>query len=899
MDTDHISDSAVSPELSGNGNAVEREDSRVEWGDLTPEVRKVMKMTRRLVIGIGGVGFEGTLALAYGMSERNMRFGVPDGRTRNVIDAVVMDSFDENVDPAKSPEAEFLYKEMGAHACHVSLATEDREEFRRRGIEDRLTPGLPDKGDRFGNQAVPKVGVSKYAVVRKLPIRDEQHTVQNPRALIKEVIGKWKDPTNPNACRRERDIYIDLIAGMSGGTGPAILAVYADTLRALKEVFGEDSGHTFRPRFFLLSGEPFKLDKTKGDQKKRDFNSLVTAIYLNSLAFDERVALPDGEELPVSYFPNPVYILDGQSTSTKVPEGGAYQPIRMAAKYLMAEITRINGSKTGEALSSIRAAVENPDNGTGGRALRKFAALGVCETLPHAKSKDAKEDEKGAPPVIMEMNKRKELFSRTVGLDELDLNTQANVDAAVSEVMPRSEDFVAQLLHQVETAFGNFPIEASNILIRRQEKEAGSKARQAVQRMRDTYFPASDGQIEECIRTEANSMCARLGQCLGRICCSEGLFAERAMLLALLGSISAFSQKCNEEIDKLRRGRTTTIDPQMSAALKNVQDKSIAIPWLIGREKAVVELNSSVDDFVERLQNKFRSLRMEKIFELLKNILLPQLKRALTQPVQENDRLGRIAIQALNAIKPAHDPARTGATAMDHVITVNPQWAENPDQMRDQLPEFSEKEFDRLIRSIHLTAADMDILSKITPDVAEAVCEWAQPFYIDTGGSMMTVDEQTRRQEKNANIAILSVPQDFVAKTDPKTGEVTELRGIKAPADFRPTRAAGSNRVVAIKERHDLSPFARAYFVDTLRAFMKLSSAEREEFFIQKGDMEKMLPPFAEELAKREMIKDKTGSVVDCAGCHLKFYRPQSDTVSTCCPGCRNLPQTQQAGKTV
>lgn len=140
-----------------------------------------------------------------------------------------------------------------------------------------------------------------------------------------------------------------------------------------------------------------------------------------------------------------------------------------------------------------------------------------------------------------------------------------------------------------------------------------------------------------------------------------------------------------------------------------------------------------------------------------------------------------------------------------------------------------------------------------------------------------------------------------------KSGKAVALKGVPVPQGFTAVPVATAGKVMGIKEVHGVSPLEREYFVEGFEKLLRLKPADREKFFTQKGDMERMLPPFAQALAEAKLKKNNKGKIVECSGCKLSFYRPpvsstapknrismepapvsKEEETAYCCDGCRS-----------
>lgn len=201
----------------------------------------------------------------------------------------------------------------------------------------------------------------------------------------------------------------------------------------------------------------------------------------------------------------------------------------------------------------------------------------------------------------------------------------------------------------------------------------------------------------------------------------------------------------------------------------------------------------------------------------------------------------------------------TVTTPFDVKVPVELSYTVDADALRGGLTDWSEADMMRVARSVHLEEGDINLLARLSEGsdgaaVLSAMTKLSTP--------LMQVAQPGLKTPGMKEVKQVTVPtaQQLELGVD---GEIKNPGGLPIPRGFTAFPVAADGRYLLTQERHAIDPLAIRYFFTALQKFLHLPQAEREKFFTVRGDMERMLPPFATHLAQMEFeAAGRRGNIV-------------------------------------
>jgi hypothetical protein len=842
------------------------QNDRLAHENCAPEIQQNVGDIRRLVIGVGGVGIHAIIAMGYGLQDQGMGFGEArrHKKSNTVVEAVVMDSAENEIDPNNPKSTGPTLARLGVVTVPLTVLNFDGE-FIRSDLPQQVT-GTPPKQDVAGRAADRRAGEIAYSLIRRYPSDVELTNGQprNPVEVIKQLVERWNAGTRLVGGK----VYLDVINGASGGTGSCARMVFADAMKVLADILGEE--RTIIGNIYTMTGESIDKEDPQ-DADRRAANAAAYQMCRNEDAWMHGTTFPNGDYAKGE--PDFEFIVDGSSPNTASIK--PYDPASVIAKVLTADIA--DTMSTASSRSNKRSAVKKKMAELTGEAssehkpLGKFGSVGASEVIPERHH------------VILERDKRRFLFNKTVGLEELSPEQGQVLLRAAASILP------ADLLKRLEDQIHTPTLSEDKIYKEGQEANVGEYAETAVRNYLQTTLPSLRGksitEVQQLLETAFENLAKESQQILAK----HGVNAENIFVRYLLEQLYGLKAYCEEQMALVADKLKTELQPGIDVHKAALHGRDI--PWFLGRKAALLAVKNDVQVLVTHMNTLGEAQRDKRIHEQLLQNFIPQMAKILEDLVHQSNGRLRAAQQVSASIVERFSPEETGKTNNDIVIGGEedfvPDWKEDPETLREKITGYSVAELQAFVESIRLTPEDTRFLSLITAQDTGKQRMKSVPLYRPS-----PFLDQMQGQQKIKRSSAPARAVEIIGKDGQP-----ELREIPTPFDKEPDINPESNRVLAIQEIHGLKALHRQYFVRGLRFMLSQPPKAREAFFTRKGQMEQVLSPHATDLAKEElMLAGNNGEICSCVGCNLDFYRPVSQIPQVaegeekpgyCCEGCR------------
>lgn len=781
--------------------------------DLSPHAPR----TPVLVIGVGGTGKQALVGLTQAMDATGLGYDQPSPRTNRFISAIFMDGDLNETDQRserENPESNHL-RRAGVHMVPLNVPNFDGV-LKRVGLNAKLTPDFPSATDIEGCKGDGRVGVTRYSLLRSGEIGD---SVVNPVKAMTEVVRSWKAVSS--GIDMGPQVQLVVVMGMHGGTGPAGLAIAADAVSVMKSLL---PGKDISTNIVMMSGESAQISSSMGsdgNERKRDYNSLVTGMRANDMTQRGGVELPDGTF--IEGVPQWITIINAQSDERSVDtnEDGHYQPAKQAAKALIAGVT---GRHTGSARSNIEVEIPQPDRDASGRSLKRFSWVGAAEAQPKP-SRQA-----------MALIKKRSFFYGATGLGEPKQDAvngelpQLGFEAAINEIL---EDGDIPTLSRAEL----------------EPDQAANNVGNAVSTL-ELHIVQLKADIRRKTTTKWNKTITDL------FTKAEGLLSRYGISTAL-----KYAEDCRVGAENLLKAIKAELEAQRSTvdSYRSIVDKkrgtiqSLGTPSVIPIKRGMDErrIRSAVEELSSVAQRYIAEVARLEILERL-NVAIEKGMLVNARTLKENmDTIWENATSVYESIS-AEPIGYT--TPFDIPVDVDMNFTGNPVDLRTQMGEWSFDEMETVARGIGLEASDYDLVEKLRGriDVMEALVRRSAPLKRTMPGR----NDKHLRKVREVTVPVgsseklrINVDGEIVSNGS-EGSQVT-------PDKFRAWATTVDGGYVVSQEVHGGELLEDPYFFECMREFLKLSRSERMKFFLTEGEHDRLLLPFAHRLA--EMQQEEQG----------------------------------------
>lgn len=411
---------------------------------------------RHLFIFVGGSGLETLDAMSPVLKANKIRFGDESlADSRGIVPyAIFVDTNTQETrmvraaDDLSDEEKQRLEKEgrllrdvqgMGVETCDLYEKQDTlMAKLRRLRISLKsLTTGSDISPDSHGAKTDPRISRLLYLARRK------EKSNSNPVHLAREIAEGWRDPHKKPL---DNTVFLTVVGGGHGGTGPLALPLMVDIRRALEDVLSGTKSSLVSERFTMTAESAGWDDSVKQDryeQRHRMLNTAMTVIAANHAHLSGKYAMTPTESVDMGFKRSQKhyeFIVGGDNGSHHVhKEGGHYEPTRVIGKFLASRLI------TTDPTSGLRAGVDkyletgrNPKTCVLGEA-RTFSSLGVSELVPDPERKVLSKAKKQLlfaeacgvtiPPEVLQ-------YVESTSLVQSNADKQADIQAKISVLFP-------------------------------------------------------------------------------------------------------------------------------------------------------------------------------------------------------------------------------------------------------------------------------------------------------------------------------------------------------------------------------------------------------------------------------------------------------------------------------
>lgn len=574
------------------------------------------------------------------------------------------------------------------------------------------------------------------------------------------------------------------------------------------------------------------------------------------------------------------FLVNGRNPHRTVPvDGGHYVPVRQVAKHLASRVLGLDMTASGRS----NARIERYETTEGHKAPNEpraiLSALGVSEVVPYPDRAE------------LTAEKRKKLSAAIFGLHEAN---QQEVQNMLQLLIP--ENLLRSVLDSAEA-----PQLLPDQLGQREEIKTVADAE--AQKFEGDLKTALGAQIRKSLVEMRDQMNKDLNDKIKQLKRTEGLASTVAFLERFLTELDGVSGKAATMMDQECSKETLNdLKAEIENKLKKIRRFSIPTFNLLGRRDNALQRLEELKNGLAEMYTRYAAMTRDNVY--LKNLdqrFLNHVREECKTLLEQANREYGEASMLHRDIKP--DPKDAALqTPFDLQVPVNMDITDDPLVLREnELGDgaWTKAQMLRLVESIRVNAADIDLIAKLTPDVLSASAKLSYPLThsVALGGS----------NNATTTISIASVPAESrkAAEKIPVPDEASRL----------PVGEEGPYLVT--QEFHGISMLDDAYARECLDALLetpptldgarKLKEASqndpeaklllnRDGQFTFKDQATKLLPPIFKALADRKFREagDKGDVVESCPGsdCGVAFYRSalEEEQNVTHCPGCRRIP---------
>lgn len=787
--------------------------------DLTP--RKAV-----IVVGAGGTGAKCVTEVARALEAMGEKFGKPIGETGAIVHALVIDG-DEKTwkETDDNPDAAVLNR-SGAIGLHL-FDNQQPEFIRRHNLADIATPELHSAADPQGCNADPRSSRIRY-----LAQRSSADAKKNPR-LVFEDIARSLINLNSGVSLGEV-VEIVFVGGMHGGTGPVALDAAADARAIFDNYLGQGaSTRAIRTFAYMMTSESAELDRAMGSNPvqtaKRRRNAAVTGMRFDEATVTGGVTLMDGLEridgVPIQY----LHTVNGRSGDRAVNDH--YAPIRMVARVIVSQILERGGVDS--AVSNVELGILEPEQEMK-RLPKNRIAMGLSELMANP--------DRGALRYLKQVT----ALNEATGVDTVDETemkarlAQMNIGGMLTESTRSVEEQKPSI---EESEFGDVKLAKANV------------ARVVAE------FKGSLPAYKTALR---GSVSAPLKAVWTAVETASNDLQNQKKVGTLVATMDAAAQSLAEEVARLQgliesaREEVKTQENLLDQATERIQN--VEFPrffWSESDKNGVRAVYRTVIAAADRLASAVERLTAAEA--MLATI---QRERGLAASISGLKLLAHEIKDTVLEVRDGLKPEGSVVSPFDLQVPVATPDFTGVGKTLDP-GDYTIESLTALVEGVHLSGMEADLRPYLRDTKVQAeLAKRAAPLII-APSKMHHADKEPFRE-----VTVPVMPEDkFRVGSDGIIKNASEATGVDPKYSVRATTPDGP---IVMQERlFGLGALDCAYqrkliadmIADVLDP-VKVKAVEKH--FSLKGDMERLLPVYADAIAEDELARDGgNGQIVE------------------------------------
>lgn len=809
------------------------------------------KCDASIVLAVGGSGKRFAAELVRGLESVGSRLRQVIPGTRSYVDCIYVDGDVAGYQSQDDPDAALL---RAAGVRFIPLLVRDQGgEFKRQGLTQIMTEGIRAEADSTGCNADTRVSAGRYHVLRQRLAPDE-----NPVVTSEEIACDLL--SLQGAVQLGNRVNLITAFGLHGGTGPVARFIAADALAVLQRILGSSS---VTPReivsiAYAMSSQSADLDRGMAanivQRGKRRRNFATSVMYIDETTVLGGPLLPDGKTRIRQVPFHVLHLMHGQSREALVREHLA--PMTLAARDALAAILGLGHTL---ARANVDLGIDEPEDRFKGPT-GHWAAMGLSEVV-------------SVPPrEILLAKKKQALVEKATGIHSYEpTRDQALMNDWVQEL---GIDGLAETLLTPGRSIPRPSADTDEFGT--PEQVAGNVDRVVTEYSlaQERYLAQLRVKVRERLLTLNRILVGRLDDLYnGKLAHYQVYLTKVLEVLIGIGTPWVGELKSLPQEVEARKEHMVSQASQLKAKPYN--------KWQLFQRGAQQRV---IDDGVQNLiraldewrnvsarlvvMNELRNLIAQGDHEVGLPALFPFLR---SESAQAEATIARILAYIDNI-----EPDGTFTTAFDTPVAI-----EMPDFSSIPVPELSsydDADLDALLENIKLEPNEVDLVRFLaSQEVVNRLRRASAP--------LGQTDEGVLEQKDRISTITLPIAEGETRFTIQPDGTVKGAGHVFPGLEDLTVRAvAAGGPIVVTQAAYRLNPaveddYTRKVISDLVNdALDPRKIAEVRRHFLLKGDLEKLLPPYAHDIALYKKAREAgQGKIVerplpDNPGVKLSIY---------------------------
>lgn len=931
---------------------------------VAPAVRAVRADTRsairHLFIFVGGTGLETLDAMSPVLKAHGIRFG-DEGLADShgiVPHAIFVDtntqetrvvSAADDMDPAQRQKLEREGKlvrdaqGIGVQVCNLYERNDAlKAKLRRLGISqsDMTTADSTLSTDSCG--AKTDTRISRLLNLAK---RKAKNDPNNSITVVRETGNGWREPHKKPL---DNTVFLTVVGGAHGGTGPLALPILFDARQALLDVLSGTKSGLISERFIMTSesaGIDESVKRDEHEQRRRMRNTAMTAIASNYAFYTGKYAFTPTEYVPIKLSEaskHYEFIIGGDNGAHHVSsKGGHYEPAQVIGKFLASRL--IAGDPTSGLRSGIDRYLETgrePKKCVPKGMTRGFSSLGVSELVPDPERR------------VLSKAKKQLLFAQAVGIkvpeDVLQYAQSASLTQDIAQKQANKTNHLKALFPENDLSAKKDELKTASsdqgLRMKAQHyydaqssvEDAINAARRKRENKIDVLTTRLDTVISALMRSHFGRLMEGIMDAVNSLKNQHGLTTAKEFLEDAIGKLTALAVEsssnavaaANDETVRNKESASIVSDIEnikLPEGLKATYESAVsAIGFANPQKTRQTNISSKLDDLAAS-DNQLLACRSENMYcTLLARMISTNAVPAVNRCIQDL-RLQQSQAEEILATIGADPETTVVSTPFDTPTEVDMQIdVGQADAIRSKFLQRNEmkdgydagKDGDPYIwhkDDIRSVAAAQEI--RFQPDDINLTSLLSGP-----GGANLLQALETDSMPLSCSASKALKGQSpghehpIVMVTKPAKDKASMANIPSPPSGGTEVRVPPDSAYSIIREHHAFGLLDDRYLRECVELLLatpptlaeaaqfaeslsdadgsELDLANREEYGLLRGEVQQLCAPVFEALAKKQLREaDEIGDTPRCINknCGVMFFRTPEEKEAALkhCPGCR------------